>query len=354
VNAADLLLAVLFAALTAYALLGGADFGAGFWDLFAGAPERGRPQRDLIEHAIGPVWEANHVWLIFTTVLLWTGFPSAFAAIASTMYIPLTAAALGIIVRGSGFAFRHSVTSLRLQQLFGAGFALSSIVTPFFLGTVVGGVAAGRVPAGIAAGNVVTAWWNPASIVTGALAVGVCAYLAAAFLTRDAERHAPELVSGLRQRAMITGGVVGALAVVSLVVVAADTSIRFTRPLPAALVALSALAGLVSIVLLYGRRYGAVRLSAALAAAAVLWAWAAAAYPYVLPGALTIHDAAAQPAVLHATLGATVVGALVLAPSLWWLFRIAQPPVLKKGRSAQPPVLKKGRSAQPPVLKKEG
>src|SRR5918994_1909088 len=145
----------MFVGLTAYALFGGADFGAGSWDLLAGGDVRGAPSRRLMEHAIGPVWEANHVWLIFVLVVLWTGFPPAFAAVASTLYIALTLAAFGIIARGSAFAFRHTVTNTVLQRVFGAGFALSSVLTPFFFGTVAGGIASGRVPAGIPPGGVI-------------------------------------------------------------------------------------------------------------------------------------------------------------------------------------------------------
>ena len=322
----DVILVVLFGALTAYALLGGADFGAGFWDLFAGSEGGAARQRKLIEHVIGPVWEANHVWLIFTVVLLWTSFPSVFAAIASTMYIPLTAAALGIIGRGAGFAFRKTSTTLGRQRLFGAGFAFSSGVTPFFLGAVAGGVASGRVPPGISAGDLLTAWWNPTSIMTGVLAIGVCAYLAAVFLTRDAQRHDPSLVPLLRRRALATGGVVGLLAAAGLAVVAADAPLlarELRQPLPATLVVLSALAGLVSMLLLYRGRYLAVRVSAGLAAATVLWAWAAGQYPYLLPPTTTVADAAAPSSVLYATFGAVVVGAAILVPSLLWLFRLS-------------------------------
>src|SRR5919112_2347092 len=153
---AEVVLAVMFVGLTAYALFAGADFGAGIWDLVAGGTRRGAPQRDLIEHSLAPVWEANHVWLIFVLVVLWTGFPAAFAAIASTLYLPLTLAALGMIARGAAFAFRKTVPSLSVQRMFGAAFAFSSFVTPYFLGAVVGGIASGRVPPGIAAGDVVT------------------------------------------------------------------------------------------------------------------------------------------------------------------------------------------------------
>src|SRR5256885_7479848 len=150
-TAAQATLAVMWLGLTLYALFAGADFGAGFWDLLAGDAQRGRPQRDLIDHVIGPVWEANHVWLIFVLVLLWTAFSPVFAAVMSTLYIPLTLAALGIIGRGAAFAFRKASDQLGQQRLFGATFALSSVLTPFFLGTVAGGIASGRVPLGLAA-----------------------------------------------------------------------------------------------------------------------------------------------------------------------------------------------------------
>ncbi|MGH3740410.1 MAG: cytochrome d ubiquinol oxidase subunit II [Micromonosporaceae bacterium] len=326
-TAAEAVAALLFGALTAYALLGGADFGGGLWDLVAGGDRRGQRARGLIEHSLGPVWEANHVWLIFTVVLLWTGFPSVFAAVASTMYIPLTVAALGIIVRGAGFAFRKTSTTLAAQRLFGAGFAVSSVLTPFFLGAVAGGIASGRVPPGIAEGDLVTSWWNPTSVAAGVLAVGVCGYLAAVFLVRDAQRHAPDLVPRLRRRALATGLVVGGLAVAGLVVVGMDApalAARLRAPVPAALVAVSATSGLVSLALLWRRRFVAVRITAGTAAGGVLWAWAAAQHPMLLPPGATIAGAAADPAVLHAVLVASAVGAAILAPSLWWLLRISQ------------------------------
>src|SRR3954464_12204348 len=139
-------LALMWVGLTAYALFGGADFGAGFWDLFAGGADRGAPQRRLIEHSIGPVWEANHVWLIFVLVVLWTAFPPAFSAIFTTLYVPIALAALGIVLRGAGFAFRKSIVGLQGRRAMGATFAISSVLTPFFMGTVVGAIAAGNVP----------------------------------------------------------------------------------------------------------------------------------------------------------------------------------------------------------------
>jgi cytochrome bd ubiquinol oxidase subunit II len=210
-------------------------------------------------------------------VLLWTGFPSVFAAIASTLYIPLTLAALGIIARGSAFAFRKASTELWQQRLFGATFAFSSVVTPFFLGAVAGAVAAGRVPPGIATGRLISSWANPASTLIGLLTVAIGAYLAAVFLTLDATRHAPELAEAFRRRALAAGLAVGALAVGTILVLRSNTPTLLTHLTtgPAALLAvLSIGAGLASLALLLRRHYLAVRLTAGLATTALLWAWA--------------------------------------------------------------------------------
>src|SRR6476659_9925767 len=179
---------VLFFGVTAYALFGGADFGAGFWDLVAGGAQRGERPRALIDHSIGPVWEANHVWLIFSLVVLWTGFSVAFASIMLTLFVPLTLAALGIVLRGSSFAFRKSVFRTRDQRNFGAAFALSSVLVPYCMGAVAGAIASGRVPAGGKAGDPWDSWVNPTSTLGGVLAVFLTAYLAAFFLVSDARR----------------------------------------------------------------------------------------------------------------------------------------------------------------------
>src|SRR3954454_183865 len=182
---------VLFTGVVAYAVFGGADYGAGFWDLTAGGAESGRRPRHLVDEALAPVWEANHVWLIFCLVMLWTGFPTAFAAIMTTLYIPLGLAALGIVGRGSGFAFRKVMVRTDQQRLTGAAFAVSSVLTPFFLGTVVGGIASGRVPTA-GHGDPVTSWVNPTSLLGGVLAVLTCAFVSAVFLTAEARRRGEE------------------------------------------------------------------------------------------------------------------------------------------------------------------
>ena len=331
---AEAVLAIMWLGLTAYALFGGADFGAGFWDLLAGGTQRGRVPRRHIEHSIGPVWEANHVWLIFVLVVLWTSFPPAFAAIASTLYIPLTLAALGMIARGAAFAFRHLVDQLALQRLFGASFAFSSVATPFFLGTIAGAVASGRVPPGIAAGHVFTSWLNPTSILGGVLAVGVCAYLAAVYLCADAaESRDPALFEYFRGRALVTAVVIGIIALGGIAVLRADAPGLFdgliSRGLPVVLA--SAVAGITSIVLLVRRRPGVARVAAALAVTAVIWGWALAQYPYLLQPGLTVDAGAAGTATLNAMLITLVVGAALLIPSLVFLFTL-----FRRSRSTEP------------------
>ena len=324
---ADSLAAVMWIGVTAYALFGGADFGAGFWDLLAGGAIRGSDQRKLIEHSIGPVWEANHVWLIFILVVMWTCFPRLFGAVSSTLWIPFTIAAFGVIARGSAFAFRKTVTAVWQRRAFGAAFASSSVITPFFFGAAAGAVASGRVPERIGAGNAVTSWWNPVSVMTGALAVTVCAYLAAVYLTADARRagHQP-LVAQFRARALAAGVAAGAIAGIGLLVFHHDAP-SLAHGLAhrgLALVIISAVAGILSLALLYRRLFLISRLTAATAVTAVIWAWAAAQYPYVLQPHLTIAAAAATRPVLTATLISLGIGAVLLVPSLVCLYTLFQ------------------------------
>jgi cytochrome d ubiquinol oxidase subunit II len=329
VTLANAAAAVAWIGVTCYALFGGADFGAGFWDLTAGGARRGDPRRRLIEHSIGPVWEANHVWLIFVLVVLWTCFPPLFGAVSSTLWIPLTLAAFGVIIRGSAFAFRKTVTQTWQRRIFGAAFAASSVITPFFLGAAAGGVASGRVPPGIGTGDAVTSWWNPVSILTGVLAVVTCAYLAAVYLTADARRSGDTaLVSWFRNRALAAGAAAGLVAGGGLLFLHHDAAVLYHgllhRGLP--LTILSIIAGTVSLGLLYRHHFTIARGTAAIAVTAVLWAWAAAPYPHLLTPGLTISQAAANRAVLTATLASLAVGAVLLVPSLAWLYVLFQRP----------------------------
>lgn len=323
----DATIGLAWVGLTAYVLFAGADFGAGIWDLLAGRSEPGSPRRKLIEHAIGPIWEANHVWLIFVLVVLWTGFPTGFVAVMSTLLVPLTLAAVGIIGRGSAFAFRKEVVELDLRKTFGATFAASSLLTPFFLGTVAGAVASGRVPPGIAEGDLLRSWLNPTSLLGGVLAVLACAYLAAVYLVRDADRDGdPEVLAWFRRRGIATGAVIGVVALGGIAVLELDApelSARLTREgLP--LVLLSVVGGLGSMWALWRGRYALARVAAAGAVTSVLWGWAVAQYPDLLLGELTLTDAASGEATLTAMLISLAIGAVLVVPSLVWLYIVFQ------------------------------
>jgi cytochrome d ubiquinol oxidase subunit II len=316
---------VLLAAIVCYGVLGGADFGTGLWDLTAGGAARGARPRALIDHAIGPVWEANHTWLIFCLVLLWSGFPTAFSAIMTTLYIPLGIAAFGIVLRGSGFAFRKVSLRTAEQRLNGIAFASSSVITPYCFGAVAGGIASGRVPTD-GHGDAVTSWMNPTSVLGGTLAVLTCGYLAAVFLTAEAHREGePDLEQWSRRRAVGAAIATGAVAVVGLFVLRDDAHRLYTQLLDHGwpLVAASALAGLGALLAMLRPRLlrpALVRPLGALAVAAVLAGWGTAQYPYLLGTHLDLHEAAA-PASTMTALAVVAVAALVLVvPSLAWLF----------------------------------
>ena len=333
---------MLIVGATMYAVLGGADFGAGFWSLLAGGGDRGRRPRALIDWAIGPVWEANHVWLIFVLVVLWTGFPSAFEAIFSTLFIPLSLAALGIVLRGAGFAFQHTARRARGRELATTVFGAASLLTPFFMGTVVGAIAGGRVPVGNAAGDAVTSWLNPLSLLTGALFVATGAYLASVFLVSDARRaHTPDLERYFKRRALVSALVTGALAAVNLVPLHSHARSVFDGlkgdGLP--LVILSVVCGSAVLFLLQrGARRGA-RVLAAGAVSAVIWGWAVAQHPYLLPPSLTVSDAAAPSATLKTLLIVFGVAVLVVIPSIGLLFALVQRNLVEEASqpARQPP-----------------
>ncbi len=325
-SSADAVAAVLWAGVTAYAVFGGADFGAGFWSLFAHG-DRGRRARELIDWAIGPVWEANHVWLIFVLVVLWTGFSSAFASIFSTLFIPLSLAALGIVLRGSGFAFHKTARRLRGREFAERLFGVSSLLTPFFLGTVVGAVASGRVPVGNAAGDPVTSWLNVTSLLIGALFVATSAYLAAVFLVSDARRAGdPDLERYFTARALGAAVVAGVLAVAGIVDLHEDARYVYDGltgdALP--LVIVSALCGVGVLVLLRrGARRGA-RALAVGAVVAVVWGWGVAQHPYLLPKDLTIDAGAAPADTLTSVLIVFGFAVVLVGPSLGLLYTLAQ------------------------------
>ena len=272
---ADAVAVVLFVAVSAYAVFAGADFGAGFWDLVAGGAARGARPRAVIDHSVGPVWEANHVWLIFALVVLWTGFPEAFASITLTVFVPLTLVALGIVLRGASFAFRKTLFRTSERRVFGAIFAISSVIVPYCMGAVAGAIASGRVPSGGKAGDPWSSWVNPTSIVGGVLAVTVGAYLAAVYLIWDARRLADDpMVEYFRQRAVVVAVVAGVVAFVGIFVLRADARYVFdgltSRALP--LVLAAAACGTASLVLMTrGAQRGARLLAVGASSAPARW-----------------------------------------------------------------------------------
>ena len=323
----DLVAGVALLALTAYVVLGGADFGAGFWDLTAGGAERGAPVRAMIKRAMSPVWEANHVWLIFVLVMLWTAFPEAFGSITSTLAIPLFLAALGIVLRGGAFALKGEAATIAEARALGATFALSSVLVPFFLGASAGAIAAGEVPVGNATGDEWGSWTGTLPIFAGLLAVATGAHLAAVFLGADSRRAGrPELLDAFRARALGSGLVTGALAIAGLVVVnseAPDLYDGLTSGAGLACVIGSAVAGLTTLALEWRERFEIARYTAAGAVAAIIAGWALGQEPYLLPPGLTVEEAAAADATLTALLIAATLGMALLLPALAWLFRLA-------------------------------
>jgi cytochrome bd ubiquinol oxidase subunit II len=322
----DVAMAFTLIGVTAYVVLGGADFGAGFWDLTAGGAERGAPVRAMIKRAMAPVWEANHVWLIFVLVMLWTAFPEAFGSITSTLSVPLFLAGLGIVLRGGAFALKGEAGTIGEARALGATFALSSVLVPFFLGAAAGAIAAGEVPVGNAAGDMWGSWTGTLPVFVGLLAVATGAHIAAVFLGADSQRAAnPELVGRFRARALGSGAVAGALAIAGLAIAHSEAPRLYdglTSGAGLACVIGSAVAGVVTLWLEWRERFEAARYTAAAAVAAIVAGWALAQEPYLLPPGLTVHEAAAPDATLAALVIAASLGMALLIPALAWLFRL--------------------------------
>lgn len=322
-----LLAGAILVSLNAYALLGGADFGGGVWDLLASGPRRDR-QRALVAEAIGPIWEANHVWLILAVVLLFTCFPAGFARLSVALHIPLTLVLIGIVLRGSAFVFRtYDVQRDEVQRRWGRIFASASLVTPILLGVSVGAVAAGRVPRAPEGGFLeafVRPWLQPFPLAVGLLALALFAFLAAVYLTVEAPE--PALREDFRARALGAGlAAFGAAALALLLayegaplvwrkLIASPWALRFHL--------VTAVAALAALGALWRRRWRLARAAAAVQVSLILWGWGLAQYPYLLPPHLTLQEAAAPATTLRLVVLALAAGAVVLFPSLYYLFHV--------------------------------
>ena len=322
----DLAVAVLILGLIMYSVLGGADFGAGFWDLTAGGAKRGARVRGMLKRSMSPVWEANHVWLIFCLVVFWTAFPKAFGPTMETLYVPLFLAAVGIIFRGSAFALRGEAATIGEARALGATFALSSVLVPFFLGATIGAIASGQVSVPAEPDSPFSSWTNTTSLYIGALAVATSAYLAAVFLAADSVRaELPDLVEAFRKRALGAGVATGLMAIGGIFVLRGDAPELYdglTSGFGLAVVIGSALAGLATFALVAKGRFGIARVSAAAAVAAIIVGLGVAISPDFLPGELTLDQAAAGDATLIPMLGAVLIAVAVLIPALGYLYKL--------------------------------
>jgi cytochrome d ubiquinol oxidase subunit II len=325
-STADVCAAILWAGVTLYAIFGGADFGAGVWDLLAGSGDRAEQVRRQIDRSIGAVWEANHVWLIFVLVVLWTAFPSAFSAIMTTLYIPLALAALGIVLRGSGFAFRHALPG-PVEKPASRVFGIASVLTPFFMGTVVGAIASGEVPAA-GDGDPTGSWTGFLPLVTGALFVAVAAYTAGVFLVRDSGAAGDEeLRDYFARRALIAAVVAGVAAVLGVIALHQDARYIYdglTSWPGIALVILSGVCGIAALTLLVTGRSRGLRVAAVGAGVTLIWGYFAASFPYILPTSLKISDAAGASATLTEVIIVFGVAAVTVIPSLALLYALSQ------------------------------
>jgi cytochrome d ubiquinol oxidase subunit II len=339
---ADAVGAILLASVTLYAVLGGADFGGGLWDLLAGTTARGRAPRALIDESITPVWEANHVWLVFDLVIFWTAFPHAFASVMTALALPLWLAVGGIVLRGAGFAFRKEITRLGQQRAAGAVFAFSSLLTPFFMGTVVGAIATGAVPASASHASL-AAWTSPTALLAGFLFVAACGYLSAVYLVTEAGRRGDRAMRAyFTRRAQVAAIVAGALSLAALFELRNPDPALYARLTGRALplVILAGVCGLAVLALLTAGRPRGSRLIAALGVAAVIWGWGVAQYPVLLPGtAVTLTSAGATQATFVALVVVAIAAVILVVPSFALLFILQGRRMLGDGQQGTLPAV---------------
>jgi NADH dehydrogenase len=330
---------ILWFAVIMYSVFGGADYGAGFWDLFAGGSRRGERPRGLIDHAMAPVWEANNVWLVFAAVVCWTAFSEAFGSIMKTLFIPVILAGVGIVIRGSGFAFRKLAQKAGRKRALTAAFGISSVITPFMLGAALGGIASGRVPPGNTQGSLWASWLNSTSIAVGIFGVLISAFIAATFLIADADRYYDDVMAAyFRFRAFVIGMLAGLAALVGLFVLRSDSPYIYRGLLHEGLpfVIASGVFGLLTLGALWRQLGGSrVRVLAVATVVSVLLGWGVAQYPYVLPTTLTIDQAAAPGPVLAWLVAVFIIGVVLVAPALLLLWVLDQRSRLDEGAATE-------------------
>jgi cytochrome d ubiquinol oxidase subunit II len=339
-------LIVLWWALIVYAVLGGADFGAGVWDLFAFGRSAQR-QHDLINHALGPVWEANHVWLIFLIVGLFNVFPSAFYSLSIALFIPFTIVLIGIVLRGAAFIFQYYAVQTKgaFALTWSRVFSATSVITPFFLGASAAGVASGNLlpPDGVPRANYIAGWTSPFALVIGTMAVTLCATIAAIYLTVEARDNAHDepLAEKYRLRALIAGGITAVLGALGLLLSGSEAPLLWQGMLShgVPVVIVTMIIGLLTAITLFMRYYRLARVLIVAEAAFMLGAWGLAQFPYIIPPHATIDNSSNDPAVIGVLLVCIAIGMVILIPSLYYLFavfKLSYPaPGLQRGVAAR-------------------
>lgn len=325
---------ILVLALAIYTMTGGADFGGGVWDLFARGP-RAKEERALIAHALGPIWETNHVWLILVIVLLFVCFPRGFAAIMTALHIPLTLMLLGVVLRGSAFVFRSYGGGDEVEEArWGRLFAVSSAATPVLLGVSLGAVVSGRIvvaPAGTtrltAAAHITDFWASWLGVFP--LSVGIfnlilCAYLAAVYLIHEASDE--EMKALFRRRAMGAGVLSGAAALGTYLLAIEGAPLVHGgltgQPWSLPLHVVTGGAALTALWALWSKHDGLARVAAVGQVGLIVMGWGLAQTPYLVPPSLTLANSAAPPSVMWPVLGALGAGSVLLLPALIALYRV--------------------------------
>jgi cytochrome d ubiquinol oxidase subunit II len=325
----------LLVTMAAYALFNGADFGGGIWDMLAGGSERGRRARSAVDASLTPVWEGNQVWIVLGIVIVWTAYPTVFADVMTSLFIPVALALLGILFRGVGFAFRHELHRPISQRLAGGLFAAASVLAPFFLGVSVGAVATGKVKSA-AHGNVLSAWLTPTALVTGAIFVCACAHIGAVFLVSDSYRRDDQDLAGyFTARAILSGLLTASLAGLNLWLLHDNAKYLFHRLEGPGLapVIMSFGAGAVAVVFMAFKRHWMLRFASSLSIVSVIAAWGVGQYPWLLPGSASLQNASAPVPSLQAELAVLGLVLLLVVPSFAWLYLLQQ-----RGRLEDSPI----------------
>jgi cytochrome d ubiquinol oxidase subunit II len=326
---ADILLSILWLALFIYAIFGGADFGAGMLELFA-VGESGARQSALIDESIGPVWESNHVWLIFLLVVFFTAFPPAFAAINVVLFIPLLLAVIGIVLRGSSFVFKtHGIIRRsRNARILSRTFSVASAMTPFFLALTGAAIASGVIVihnVNQVSTNTGSDWLTPFTLTVGAMALSLCVTISAIYLTVEAtSRGETELAEAFRRRGLVAGALTAAFGLLGLILSPSEASFLWHGLLDKAIpfVIITMLVGIATAAALWFRRYGWARVLVVALTALLLLSWGVSQYPYIIPPDVTAANASSPLETQQFLLVGIIIALIIVIPSLWYLFYV--------------------------------